>query len=128
MGYEAWSDLDLVVGFVVDVVEGRSVGKLTDDDRETIQDALERMAARRPFLQTTFYRRGRERGFSRWPPPADDAPATHIERRRGSVSKSAAKATTTSPWSSDIRCTSSFPAFPVTWSNLRRSMATLVSA
>ena len=57
MGYEAWSDLDLVVGFVVDVVEGRSVGKLTDDDRETIQDALERMAARRPFLQTTFYRR-----------------------------------------------------------------------
>ena len=57
MGYEAWSDLDLVVGFVVDVVEGRSVGKLTDDDRETIQDALERMAARRPFLQTTFSRR-----------------------------------------------------------------------
>ena len=41
----------------VSVVEGRSVGKLTDDDRETIQDALERMAARRPFLQTTFYRR-----------------------------------------------------------------------
>ena len=57
MGYEAWSDLDLVVGFAVDVVEGRSVGKLTDDDRETIQDALDRMAARRPFLQTTFYRR-----------------------------------------------------------------------
>ena len=57
MGYEAWSDLDLVVGFVVDVMEGRSVGELTDDDRETIQDALDRMAARRPFLQTTFYRR-----------------------------------------------------------------------
>ena len=70
----------------------------------------------------------RERGFSRRPPPADDAPATHVERRRGSVSRSAAKAPTTSPWSSDIRRTSSFPATPVTRSNLRRSMATLVSA
>ena len=56
-GYEAWSDRDLVVGFIVDVLEGRSAGRLTDDDRETIQDALERMAARQPFLQTTFYRR-----------------------------------------------------------------------
>ena len=56
-GWDAWSDRDLVVGFVVDVLEGRSAGRLTDDGREIIQDALERMAARQPFLQTTFYRR-----------------------------------------------------------------------
>ena len=45
---------DLVLGFVSGVLEGRSNRKLTDDDREGIEHALERMAVRRPFLQTTF--------------------------------------------------------------------------
>ena len=63
MGYEARSDLDLVVSLVADVLEGRSGGKLTDDDREGIEDALERMAVRRPFLQTTLYRRPVNKAF-----------------------------------------------------------------
>ena len=62
-GWDAWSDRDLVVGFIVDVLEGRSAGRLTDDDRETIQDALDRMSARQPFLQTTFYRRPVNQAF-----------------------------------------------------------------
>ena len=56
-------DLDLVVGLVSDVLEGRSAGKLTDNGRETVEDALERMAARQPFLQTTFYRRPVNQAF-----------------------------------------------------------------
>ena len=63
MGYETWSDLDRVIGFVADVLEGRSTGKLTDDDREGIEDALERMEQRQPFLQTTFYRRPVNKAF-----------------------------------------------------------------
>ena len=62
-GWDAWSDRDLVVGFVVDILESRSTRKLTDDDREAIEDALERMAARQPFLQTTFYRRPVNQAF-----------------------------------------------------------------
>ena len=56
-GYDAWSDLDLVVGFVSGVLEGQSAGSLSEDEREDIEAALERMARRQPFLQTTFYRR-----------------------------------------------------------------------
>ena len=56
-GYDAWSDRDLVVGFVSGVLEGQSAGSLTEDDREAIEAALERMEQRQPFLQTTFYRR-----------------------------------------------------------------------
>ena len=62
-GWDAWSDLDLVIGFAADILEGRSAGKLTDDDREAIEDALDRMSARRPFLQTTFYRRPVNKAF-----------------------------------------------------------------
>ena len=40
-GWDAWSDLDMIAGFAADVLEGRSAGKLTDDDREAIEDALE---------------------------------------------------------------------------------------
>ena len=47
----------MIAGFAADVLEGRSAGKLTDNDRETIQDALDRMAACEPFLETTFSRR-----------------------------------------------------------------------
>ena len=57
MGWDAWSDMDLIVGFPGGVLEGRSAGSLGEDDREDLEDALERMAQRRPFLQTTFYRR-----------------------------------------------------------------------
>ena len=127
-GWDAWSDRDLVVGFVSDVLEGQSAGSLTEDDREATQAALERMEQRQPFLDTTFSRRTVNDAFPCRPPPSDDAPATHIERRRGSASRSAAKAPTTSPWFSDIRRTKSWPVWLVTWSNLRRSMATLVSA
>ena len=56
-GWDAWSDRDLVVGFVSGVLEGQSAGSLTEDDREAIEAALERMEQRQPFLQTTFYRR-----------------------------------------------------------------------
>ena len=62
-GWDAWSDLDLVTGFAADILESRSAGKLTDDDWEAIQEALDRMAARRPFLQTTFYRRPVNQAF-----------------------------------------------------------------
>ena len=57
MGLDAWSDMDRIVGFLAGVLEGGSVGSLGEDDREDLEDALERMAQRRPFLQTTFYRR-----------------------------------------------------------------------
>ncbi len=57
MGWDAWSDMDLIVGFLGGVLEGRSAESLGEDDREDLEDALERMAQRRPFLQTTFYRR-----------------------------------------------------------------------
>ena len=57
MGYDAWSDRDLVVGFISGVLEGQSAKVLTEDEREDIEDALERVERRQPFLQTTFYRR-----------------------------------------------------------------------
>ena len=56
-GYDAWSDLDLVAGFVSDVLEGRGAGSLSEDEREAIEAALERMEQRQPFLDTTFSRR-----------------------------------------------------------------------
>ena len=56
-GYDAWSDRDLVVGFISTVLEGRNADSLTEDDHEDMEDALERMEQRQPFLQTTFYRR-----------------------------------------------------------------------
>ena len=95
-GWDAWSDLDLVIGFAADILEGRSAGKLTDDDRETIEDALDRMSARQPFLQTTFYRRPVNQAFRPGRHLQMIAPVTHVERRRGSASKSAAKAPMTS--------------------------------
>ena len=63
MGWDAWSDMDLVVGFVSGVMEGRSAGSLTEDDREALEDALERMDQRQPFLDTTFYRRAVNKAF-----------------------------------------------------------------
>ena len=63
MGHETRSDLDKVIGFVSDILEGRSTGKLTEDDREGIEYALERMVQRQPFLQTTFYRRPVNKAF-----------------------------------------------------------------
>ena len=57
MGLDAWSDMDLIVGFLAGLLEGQSAGSLSEDDREDLDDALERMARRQPFLQTTFYRR-----------------------------------------------------------------------
>ena len=63
MGLDAWSDMDRIVGFLAGVLEGRSVGSLGEDDREDLADALERMAQRRPFLQTTFYRRPVNKAF-----------------------------------------------------------------
>ena len=57
VGYDAWSDRDLVVGFISGILEGQSTRDLTEDEREDIEDALERMEQRQPFLQTTFYRR-----------------------------------------------------------------------
>ena len=56
-GYDAWSDRDLVGGIVSRVLEGQSAGGLTEDAREAIDDALERMEQRQPFQQTTFHRR-----------------------------------------------------------------------
>ena len=57
MGLDTWSDMDLIVGFLAGYLEGRGAGSLGEDDREDLEDALERMAQREPFLQTTFYRR-----------------------------------------------------------------------
>ena len=57
MGLDAWSDMDLIVGFLAGLLEGQSAGRLSEDDREDLDDALERMARRRPFLETIFYRR-----------------------------------------------------------------------
>ena len=54
--YDAWSDLDLVAGFTASALES-GAGSLTKNDREAIHDALERMAARAPFLDTPFSRR-----------------------------------------------------------------------
>ena len=45
------------MAFSSGVLEGRSAESLGEDDREDLEDALEHMAQRRPFLQTTFYRR-----------------------------------------------------------------------
>lgn len=57
MGWDAWSDRDLVAGFISGVLKGQGAPDLTEDEREDIEDALERMEQRQPFLQTTFYRR-----------------------------------------------------------------------
>ena len=57
MGLDTWSDMDLIVGFLAGYLEGRGVGSLGEDDREDLEEALERMAQRESFLQTTFYRR-----------------------------------------------------------------------
>ena len=63
MGLDAWSDMDLIVGFLAGFLEGRSAGSLDEAGREDLEDALERMAQRRPFLQTTFYRRPMNEAF-----------------------------------------------------------------
>ena len=57
MGWDAWSDRDLIVGFISGVLEGQSAGSLSEDEREDIEAALERMERRQPFLDTTFSRR-----------------------------------------------------------------------
>ena len=57
MGLDALSDMDLIAGVLVGYLEGRGVGSLGEDEREDLEDALERMAQREPFLRTTFYRR-----------------------------------------------------------------------
>ena len=57
MGLDAWSDMDRIVGFLAGFLEGRGAESLGEDDRDALEDALECMAQRRPFLQTTFYRR-----------------------------------------------------------------------
>ena len=62
-GLDTWSDMDLFVGFLSGFLEGRSAGSLGEDDREGLEDALERMAQREPFLQTTFYRRPGNKSF-----------------------------------------------------------------
>ena len=56
-GWDAWSDRDLVFGFISGVLEGSNAGSLSEDEREVIEDALERMEQRQPFLDTTFSRR-----------------------------------------------------------------------
>ena len=63
MGLDTRSDMDLIVGFLTGFLEGRSAGSLGGDDREDLEDALERMAQREPFLQTTFYRRPVNKSF-----------------------------------------------------------------
>ena len=55
MGYDAWSDRDLVAGFISGALEGGGAGSLTEYDHEAMEDALERMEQRQPFLETTFY-------------------------------------------------------------------------
>lgn len=55
-GSDARSRLLLIAGFEAGVRKGRPSRMLTDDDREAIENALERMAARAPFLETTFSR------------------------------------------------------------------------
>ena len=57
IGLDAWSDMDRIVDFLAGFLEGRSAASLGEDEREDLEDALERMARRRPFLETTFYRR-----------------------------------------------------------------------
>ena len=69
MGLDAWSDMDLIVGFLAGLLEGQSAGSLSEDDREDLDDALERMARRRPFLETTFYRRPVNDRLPCRPPP-----------------------------------------------------------
>jgi hypothetical protein len=86
----------MIAGFAADVLEGRSAGKLTDNDRDAIQDALDRMAAC-AVPGNDALPAGRERGFSRRSPSSVDPPAAHVRARRGAASKSAAKAPTTSP-------------------------------
>ena len=61
-GYDAGSDLDLVAGFAAAALES-GAGSLTENDREAINDALERMAARALFLETTFFRRTVNKDF-----------------------------------------------------------------
>ena len=57
MGLDAWSDRELVFGFISNVLEGRSARDLTEDEREALEDAVERIKQRQPFLDTTFSRR-----------------------------------------------------------------------
>ena len=67
-------------------------------------------------------------GYREWQEEATGYDACRTAPRLGSASRSAAKAPTTSPWPCDMRRTKSWPVWLVPWSNLRRSMATLVSA
>ena len=55
--------MDRIVDFFAGFLEGRSAASLGEDEREDLEDALERMARRRPFLETTFYRRPVNKAF-----------------------------------------------------------------
>jgi len=63
MGLDAWSDMDVIASFLAGLLEGRSAESLGEDAWEDLEDALERMAQREPFLQTTFYRRPVNKAF-----------------------------------------------------------------
>lgn len=57
-GYDAWRDMDIMTGFLEDIVATdtpeRRVSDFLNDDVET---AMERIAARQPFLEATFSRK-----------------------------------------------------------------------
>jgi len=57
IGLDVWSDMEVIAGFLAGLLEDRSAGSLSEDDWENLEDVLERMARREPFLETTFYRR-----------------------------------------------------------------------
>ena len=53
-GSDARSDRELIDEHDAGIQKRQTVRMLTDDDREAIDNALERMAARAPFLEATF--------------------------------------------------------------------------
>ena len=50
IGLDAWSDMEVIAGFLAGLLEDRSAGSLSEDDWENLEDVLERMARREPFL------------------------------------------------------------------------------
>lgn len=56
-GYDAWNDMDVMVGFLEDVVAANAPNRpVSDFMSDDVESAMERVVARKPFVEGKFSR------------------------------------------------------------------------